>query len=447
MYIKVSNNIWAGSKSKLMNLSGKDFKDIITGIFVKISTLLSQLILVPLFINTLGVELYGEWLIITTIPNYLLVSDLGLTVTVTNIMCQQISLDKKSEANELFKSTNSLIILISIVIFVAYFIASYFLDISHYLSLSILKSNYVETVLYIFIVNVCLSLLLNFNLGYFKALNKYHINQKYISILYFSDFLGTMFILLLKGELLYVPIYLAVNRVVILLVSRYELSKYPFYTYGFSSNIHLARAVIPSSINYTLYNIGFALLLQGNTFIVGKYLGSVEVVTFNTVRTMVNSVKAFISIIYLPYLPKFTISLTKSDYTTAKKDYNRLLIITVLISSLAALILYFLKEPLFYLWLHKNIIFEQVFIITMLISIMFQSTWNAASMLLLSINKTRPLLVFPVMCLVSILIQIKLLPVYGLTITSVSLLIVDVLMLYFVNSIISKMLMYKQEYL
>jgi len=429
---------------KFRGLIKSNFKDILAGSLVKLSILLSQLLLVPIFLNTLGTNLYGEWLILTTIPNYLILSDLGLTVTATNVMCRQIVLGDFSGAKNLFRSTNTLILLIVSGIFFAVALICYFYNVSNLLSLKIITEQEAENIILAFIINILFSLLLSFNLGYFKAINNYSTNQLFVSGQYFLDFIITIIILVFKLDILFIPLLLTLNRFLILIISYIKLSENHFYSYGFSKSIGTAKTIIPSSLNYTIYNLGFAFLLQGNTFIVGKLLGSQEVVIFTCIRTITNSIKSVMSVIYLPTLPKYTILITKKEYLSAYEKYKKTLTLVIIIASATSWIIYMNIELITTLWLHKTLNFENIFIITMLVSGVLQTVWNAGTMVPLSINRTRELIMFPLLSIVNLLIQYNFLVQFGLKSASISLLLLDLVMIVTVHRASKKIL--KPEY-
>ena len=54
--------------------------------FSRLSTTLTQIFSVPVFLSHWGVHLYGEWILLNTIPSYLGLSDVGFGSVAGNEM-------------------------------------------------------------------------------------------------------------------------------------------------------------------------------------------------------------------------------------------------------------------------------------------------------------------------------------------------------------------------
>jgi O-antigen/teichoic acid export membrane protein len=404
----------------------KGLKNFSAGLLVKLATLLSQLLLVPIFLKTLGVQTYGEWLIITAIPNYLLLSDLGLTVTITNEICRLNTLNDTEKANALFKSTNSLLLLIGTILIFSFLVFAFFFNIADLLKLKFINEIQTEAIILIYLINIVCTLLFNFNLGQFKAENKFYKYEFFNSILFYADFLITAAILILKLELYFIPLALIVNRVIMFFIVKKNLSRFEHYSYGFSGKLGLAKKMIPTSLSYTMFTLGYAFFLQGNTFLIGIKLGSSQVVVFNTVRTLVNSIKAFVGILYLPTMPEFTILITKGQVKEALLKLKRIIVIVFAGAIFLASGVYLFQHLIFKVWVGSKFNYSQVFLITMLVSIIFQTLWNAESMVPMSVNRNKQLALFPILGLVNLVIQYFILNTYGLTGASVALLLMDI---------------------
>src|ERR1700744_1686765 len=79
-------------------------------------TLLVQLLGVPLFLHFWGARLYGEWLILSAIPAYLAISDLGFGSVAGNDMAIRIAVGDRRGALETFQSTWVIVIALSLVV-------------------------------------------------------------------------------------------------------------------------------------------------------------------------------------------------------------------------------------------------------------------------------------------------------------------------------------------
>ncbi len=79
-------------------------------LFAICSQLLIQLISVPVLAHTLGLETYGIWLILSTIPTYLILSDVGLVTASTNDMAIRHAAGDEKGVVAVFQATSAVVI-------------------------------------------------------------------------------------------------------------------------------------------------------------------------------------------------------------------------------------------------------------------------------------------------------------------------------------------------
>src|SRR6476620_5229559 len=74
------------------------------GTFSRLMTTLIQIVGVPIFLLHWGTALYGEWLLLNTIPAYFALSDIGFGSVAGNEMTMLVAVGKKEEALSVFQS-------------------------------------------------------------------------------------------------------------------------------------------------------------------------------------------------------------------------------------------------------------------------------------------------------------------------------------------------------
>src|SRR5258708_39598444 len=72
-------------------------------------TAIVQIVSVPVFLHFWGGKLYGEWLIISAIPIYLALSDVGFATVACNDMTMRVAAGDRDGALETYQSTRALI--------------------------------------------------------------------------------------------------------------------------------------------------------------------------------------------------------------------------------------------------------------------------------------------------------------------------------------------------
>jgi O-antigen/teichoic acid export membrane protein len=414
-------------------MTHKKKHNFISGVSVKLIILSSQLILVPIFISNLGIEKYGEWLILTTIPNYLILSDLGLNQTVSNEICRLIAINENTDQQKIFKSAFSLLVLFGIIIASLLLIAFTCFNVEDIFNFNKIHSDELILIFGFYVLNVIIFLLLRLLLGYYKALDKYYLHEYALFITYALDLFATIFILYFSYALYYIPLSYIFIRLILFILVNIHLRKVLDFEIGFTKDLSHAKRLIPASIKLSLFSMGFALILQGTTFLVGYKLGSIVVVTFNSLRTLTNSLKAFLSVLYLPSMTEFAVLMAQNKKEIVKKKLKTLMLNTLVIALISSIGFYIFKDRIIVFWLKENLVYSDLFLFLMFISIIVQIVWNAATMLPFSINQLNTVLLFPLLCIIFLIYQFFSISRFGLVGLGAGFVILDLFMLFIVN--------------
>src|SRR5216684_7073450 len=99
-------------------------------------TAIVQIVSVPVFLHFWGVKLYGEWLILSAIPTYLMLSDMGFGSVAGNDMTMRVAAGDREGALETFQSTWVLITGTSLLVVFTVLGLIWFLPLTRWLNLS-----------------------------------------------------------------------------------------------------------------------------------------------------------------------------------------------------------------------------------------------------------------------------------------------------------------------
>ena len=120
----------------------------------RVISTLSQIILIPIFMNLWGKEFYGEWLLLCTLPNHLSASDFGINFTATNQICLLVAKKKHNEALDLFRSTNMASLVFTFIFSLLFIISSYVFDWREILNIKLFSEQTIEITLFFLIISV-----------------------------------------------------------------------------------------------------------------------------------------------------------------------------------------------------------------------------------------------------------------------------------------------------
>src|SRR5260370_15187370 len=99
-------------------------------------TAIVQIVSVPVFLHFWGVKLYGEWLILSAIPTYLMLSDMGFGSVAGNDMTMRVAAGDREGALETFQSAWAVMTGTSLLVVVSVLGVVWLLPVTHWLNLS-----------------------------------------------------------------------------------------------------------------------------------------------------------------------------------------------------------------------------------------------------------------------------------------------------------------------
>lgn len=361
-------------------------RNFVSAIFNNSVNIIIQLVMIPIFISTWGKNNYGEWLILTTIPAYLTVSDLGVNVTTTTEICSLVAQNRHEQARSLYQSAFSFFTFLSIIFILLYLLITFFLKLNEILGVNNSTEFQVELTLFLLIICTFISHFLGISLGIYRSEGRYDKYQSIMSSIFLLEGVSTLFCLLLGGGIIEIATsYFFIRFCITFFVIMDLKKKYQWFNIGFNSIVNILP-IIPTSIYYTAYTTGYSFIIQGTSFLVGKNLGPSSLVTYNTVRTLVSSIRSFSSIFYGVFLPEYTILISQQKYYKAKKVFYYVFIFTISFSFFLLIIYLLLGNWFLKLWTHGKITPENPFYTLMLCMIFVNTLSNCASNILNATN-------------------------------------------------------------
>ena len=99
-----------------------------------------QITIVPLLIYAWGLELYGEWLILSAIPAFLTMSDIGFSAAAQTEMTMAAGRGDRTVVLEAFQSVWLMVLAVSVAAFVAVIGAASLLPVADWFNLAVLDS-------------------------------------------------------------------------------------------------------------------------------------------------------------------------------------------------------------------------------------------------------------------------------------------------------------------
>jgi len=402
-------------------------------VLMQVVNLVIQVAGIPLLLKYWGVNYYGEWLVLFTIPSFIAISDMGLGSSTTSELSMLLQSNREEEAGNILRNTFWFILLVGGIPFFLLALSVFVLPWYDWLNFSTVTTLEFKPAFVFLILYIYLSLFLTIPLGYYRVKQIYH-RERYISSIFRAvEFLLVILAVIAGYKIVIVALIYFLVRLLQLVFIVFDLSirfksfkLFPFEI-NFSKFKHLLK---PGLSAMTIY-MGQNILSQGLISIIGIGLGSAQVVLFSTTRTLVNMVKQVVGIINLSVTSEFSYAFGAGNMDLLRKLFRYTVQINALICTILLSGLYFFGNWIFHIWTRGEVSIVEPFFTFFLISTLFGAMWNAHLVLLVSTNRLgRTGLIFLLLAFVLIAVNAICIKAIGISGVSLSLLCFEVAMLW-----------------
>ena len=151
---------------------------------------LIQVVSVPIFLKFWGVGLYGEWLLLNSVPNYFALTDVGFGSTAGNEMSMLTAAGKQEEALDVFQSVLALTSGSSLLVGLTMLVAVWYLPLNRWLHLSRISEHDTNIVILLLVLTVLLSLQEGLFQAAFRCVAKYVYGTFLKNLVQLAAFIG-----------------------------------------------------------------------------------------------------------------------------------------------------------------------------------------------------------------------------------------------------------------
>jgi O-antigen/teichoic acid export membrane protein len=413
-------------------------KSIGANAFGQIMTVIVQIISVPLLIHFWGVKLYGDWLILTAIPTYFTLCDLGFGSAAANEMTMQVAQGDRKAALSIFQSVWLLTSLIALGIIVIALACIWTMPTSDWLNLSTMNTQQANIIILLMVTVVFISQQTVLLVSGFQSEGCYAQGFFYFSLIRLLEFSAVSIVVILGAE----PELAALTTCLAwgggTLGMAFRLRKQaPWLSYGhhYAKSEQIRRLFRPA-IAFMGFPLGYALSIQGMTIVIGTILGSTAVVVFSTHRTLSRLAWQVLQMITNSLRPELSMAFGAGDIQLARTLHRRACQVAVWLSAVVVMGLLLWGEWIINVWTRGKVMFDAPLLHIMLIVIIVNSFWYTSQAVPISINRHQQLaLRYVVSTMLALGFAIVTIPLWGLRGSALSLLSIDILMAIYVVSV------------
>jgi O-antigen/teichoic acid export membrane protein len=410
-------------------------KNSIVGIWSKVSTLLFRIIQVPLLLSFLGVEGYGLWLVISSLPSWLTLANMGFGSVSANEMSIAMANGDVNRARKILSSTVALIFSISVIGILLIVLIAPFIPWETFIKLPASRHNELTYTIILLSSSVFLSFTTDVLSGRFRAARRAHVSMLLDSFKPWLELLLMVIVLRFSIRYDYLALSLLLSMIGYLIINTW-LSGRSLPSLAFSiKDIEVSqfRLLFKKGIAFQAFPLGNALLFQGNLLVIQGILGPVSVALFATTRTLVRSINQLMEMVNAIIWPELSILIGTNDLVKAARLHRIGVGLTVISSVVCVLAMSVFGRSIYELWTGRAIGLPQQLLVLFLLPIIFNGVWYTSSVVHTSCNKHEGLAIRYLIASVLAIIACSVLSYYqGVEGAALSTLTVDLILIPYV---------------
>ena len=352
-------------------------------------TIAIQLVSVPLYLHYWGVELYGEWLILSAIPAYLTLSDIGLGSVAANDMTMRVAQGDKQGALEVYQSIWLFISGVSVAVGLTLTLLIYALPANAILSLIHINEKQTQQTLTILMLWVFVGLQGNILNAAFRSVGRYAYGTAMGNNVRLAEWLASLLVLLMGGGVQVTALANLATRLIGMTLLWLVLRKQvPWLYHGIKvASIQQVRTLFKPAVAFMAFPLGFAFSSQGMVLMIGMMLGSTAVVIFSTYRTLTRLLLQFITMLNHAVWPAVSEAYGAKQMNLVTQLHRQVSFLTFWIALIGVTLLGIFGEWFINIWTRHAFNQNSILFLFLLAATFLNVLWQPSLMILMATNQ------------------------------------------------------------
>jgi len=352
--------------------------------------LISQALLVPLFLQTWGVDLYGEWLVLGSILAYLSLADMGGQLYVINLLTQAYTQGNAVRFQRVLSTAVAFFVILPTGVLLVCLAAALMMPPNLVPLANVTDYGTALIVLVLLALQIAYSIPLGTLTGVYRAVGLLPRGVMIGNALQLLQLLVTGAALLMGGGVAWVAtvqiMTLAMMAGIVIKDLTKHLPEYSLFSLAYI-DLSLARTFLKPSLHFLTIQLSQMLSVQGLVVLIGTVLGSIQVVVFTTMRTIVNAMKQLLGALSFAAWPEMTRLDSAGDADKLFRLFRALFRSTLVITALLTITLHYWGESIYHLWLGDAVEYQPRILDLFLVYILQAVLWTTCSHILMAINR------------------------------------------------------------
>jgi O-antigen/teichoic acid export membrane protein len=365
----------------------------ITNWIGKLASTLIQFVQIPVFLHFWITPLYGEWMIVTSIPNYLSFTNTGFGTVAGNEMTMLVAGDDRSSALRVFQSCWWFISIICVITILLLSGALYYLPAARILKLTHITEPDTKWIIFYLGVSVLFGQLEQLLQSAYRSVGRYPYGSFLKTLFSLAAFASTIIAVILGcGPRITALVFAVTNLVCTVILCVMVHRDIPWIKFGWShaSFVEIRKLARPA-IAYMGFPLGNALSLQGSLLAVGYALGPVAVVVFSVARTVSRIALQMVQMVNNTFEPEMSLAYGARNYTLTRTLLRRACQLALIVA-IAIVIVVMTMGPWFLThWTSGHVPPSRPLLTILLLAVVFYALWSTSATLMTSTNQHQRL--------------------------------------------------------
>jgi O-antigen/teichoic acid export membrane protein len=371
-----------------MSIRKRIFLALAAGVFGQLVTFGTQILLIPLFFLHWGAAKYGEWLLISTIPAYLVMADFGIGSAAGNEMTMRAGAGDYEGAQTTFRGAIRLCSLVSsgVMIFsITVGVVCLWFDIP---DTRFILPREAATLIILFGLGVCLNFYLGAISSGFRCSGK---NATSLFLGNVSRLIETLFTaLVLWAD--FSPAFICFTCLLVKLIfgifQIVLLRSYSPWLFNPKSRADkmLVKRLLKPSLAFLAFPVGNAIALQVPLLLLGAVFGSSSVAIFSALRTLARIPIQIANVFNASIWPEMSSAYGSGNFMLLRKLHQNSWMMTILLTASFVITIAFFGEMIVNVWLHEQNVYNRFLLHGLLAMSFFAAVYGVSTIVLVAIN-------------------------------------------------------------
>ncbi len=367
--------------------------NLLAGGWSKASGTVIRLLQVPVLISALGVDDYGRWLLLSSIPAWLSLANFGFGSVASNQMSMAVASGDLARARVVFTTTLLCIAGLGLALAPPLIIAAQYVPWDRVLGVPAARVQECAFAAACLVVSIFIAFGDEVLGGRLRAARKTHLAMLMSSARPWIELAAILVAVMFAKSFSAVALATLATTVLFSAAFAFASARLMPAIRARRSDFHRAqvREIFAHGIAFQAFPLGNALTFQGTLFVLQAVLGPAAVVTFATARTVVRTVSQLVEILNQSIWSEFSHLMGAGDFTRAARLHRLAVAAAFGAATCGAVALVAAGPLLYHLWLGKSLTVPRELFAVFVLALPLNAVWTTSSTVHMASNRHRGL--------------------------------------------------------